>query len=91
VNFRDPEGLRASCKEARRDGFSGKLAIHPAQVDVINDAFTPEAAEIARARQIVDLFDANPGAGTLALDGVMLDIPHLKQARKILAMAAAID
>jgi citrate lyase subunit beta/citryl-CoA lyase len=91
ANFRDPEGLRASCKEARRDGFSGKLAIHPDQVDVINDAFTPDAAEIAHARQIVDLFDANPGAGTLALDGAMLDIPHLKQARKILAMAAAID
>jgi citrate lyase subunit beta/citryl-CoA lyase len=91
ANFRDPEGLRASCKEARRDGFSGKLAIHPDQVDVINDAFTPDAEEIARARQIVDLFDANPGAGTLALDGAMLDIPHLKQARKILAMAATID
>jgi citrate lyase subunit beta/citryl-CoA lyase len=91
ANFRDPEGLHASCKEARRDGFSGKLAIHPDQVDVINDSFTPDAAEIAHARQIVDLFDANPGAGTLALDGAMLDIPHLKQARKILAMAAAID
>ncbi len=85
ANFRDPEGLRASCNEARRDGFSGKLAIHPDQVDVINTAFTPDADEIARARRIVDLFDANPGAGTLALDGAMLDIPHLKQARRILA------
>jgi len=91
ANFRDSEGLLASCKEARRDGFSGKLAIHPDQVDVINGAFTPDAEEVARARRIVDLFDANPGAGTLALDGAMLDIPHLKQARKILAMAAAID
>ncbi len=85
ANFRDPEGLRASCNEARRDGFSGKLAIHPDQIDVINTAFTPDADEIARARRIVDLFDANPGAGTLALDGAMLDIPHLKQARRILA------
>jgi len=85
ANFRDPEGLRASCNEARRDGFSGKLAIHPDQVDVINTAFTPDADEIARARRIVDLFDANPGAGTLALDGAMLDIPHLRQARRILA------
>jgi citrate lyase subunit beta/citryl-CoA lyase len=91
ANFRDSEGLRASCKEARRDGFSGKLAIHPDQVDVINDAFTPNDEEIARARRIVDLFEANPGAGTLALDGAMLDIPHLKQSRKILAMAAALD
>jgi citrate lyase subunit beta/citryl-CoA lyase len=86
ANFRDPEGLRSSCKEARRDGFSGKLAIHPGQVDVINRAFTPDADEIAHARRIVELFDANPGAGTLALDGMMLDIPHLKQARRLLAM-----
>ncbi len=91
ANFRDSEGLRRSCDEARRDGFGGKLAIHPDQVDVINEAFTPGADEIARARRIVALFDANPGAGTLALDGTMLDIPHLKQARRILAMAAAAD
>jgi citrate lyase subunit beta/citryl-CoA lyase len=90
-NFRDSEGLRTSCDEARRDGFGGKLAIHPDQVDVINDAFTPGADEMARARRIVALFDANPGVGTLALDGTMLDIPHLKQARRILAMAAAAD
>jgi citrate lyase subunit beta/citryl-CoA lyase len=91
ANFRDSEGLRRSCDEARRDGFGGKLAIHPDQVDVINEAFTPGADEIARARRIVALFDANPGVGTLALDGTMLDIPHLKQARRILAMAAAAD
>ena len=91
ANFRDAEGLRNSCNEARRDGFGGKLAIHPAQVDVINDAFTPDADEIARAARIVELFDSNPGVGTLAMDGAMLDIPHLKQARRILAMAAATD
>jgi citrate lyase subunit beta/citryl-CoA lyase len=87
TNFRDAEGLAASCEAARRDGFSGKLAIHPDQVEPINRAFTPNAEEIARARRIVALFDAHPGVGTLAMDGMMLDIPHLKQARKILASA----
>jgi citrate lyase subunit beta/citryl-CoA lyase len=87
ANFRDPEGLEASCAEARRDGFSGKLAIHPDQVDVINRCFTPSPEEIGRARRIVELFEANPGAGTLALDGNMLDLPHLRQALHILAVA----
>ena len=88
ADFHDLEGLRASCDEARRDGFSGKLAIHPDQVIIINSAFTPSEQEIIHARRIVDLFEANPGAAALALDGVMLDIPHLKQARNILARAA---
>lgn len=88
ADFRDPEGLRASCDEARRDGFSGKLAIHPDQVAIINSAFTPSEEEIIQARRIVDLFAANPGAAVLSLNGVMLDIPHLKQARNILAMAS---
>jgi citrate lyase subunit beta/citryl-CoA lyase len=87
-DFHDLEGLRATCDEARRDGFSGKLAIHPDQVAVINSAFTPTGEEITQARRIVDLFAANPGEAALSLDGVMLDIPHLKQARNILAMAA---
>ena len=87
TNFRDADGLARSCAEARRDGFSGKLAIHPAQVEVINRAFTPGEDEIAYAWRVVELFEANPGAGTLALEGVMLDIPHLKQARKILELA----
>jgi citrate lyase subunit beta/citryl-CoA lyase len=91
ANFRDPAGLEASCAEARRDGFSGKLAIHPDQVEVINRCFTPSAEEIERARRIVGLFEANPGAGTLAMDGSMLDLPHLRQARRILALAAAAD
>lgn len=89
ANFRDVQGLEASCAEARRDGFSGKLAIHPAQVEVINRSFTPSAEEIERAGRIVALFEANPGAGTVALDGVMLDLPHLRQARRVLALAAA--
>jgi citrate lyase subunit beta/citryl-CoA lyase len=91
ADFRDLEGLRATCDEARRDGFSGKLAIHPDQVAVINSAFTPTKEEITQARRIVALFAANPGEAALSLDGVMLDIPHLKQARNILAMAANAD
>lgn len=87
ADFRDIESLRASCVAARRDGFSGKLAIHPAQVDVINDAFTPSEPEIAHARRVVKAFAAQPNAGTLSLDGQMLDMPHLKQARKVLAAA----
>jgi len=87
ADFRDNAGLRAACDSARRDGFSGKLAIHPAQVDVINAAFTPSAEEIAHAQRVVAAFAAQPEAGTLALDGQMLDVPHLTQARKILTLA----
>lgn len=89
ANFRDADGLEASCAEARRDGFSGKLAIHPDQVEVINRCFTPSAEEVEHAGRIVEAFDANPGAGSVALDGMMLDLPHLRQARRILALAAA--
>jgi len=87
ADFRDSEGFLKSCNEARRDGFGGKLAIHPAQVEVINKAFTPSQAEVAHAQRVVDAFAAQPDVGTLSLDGLMLDIPHLKQAQKILAMA----
>lgn len=87
ADFRDAEGLEADCRKARRDGFTGRLAIHPAQVEVINRAFTPTAEEIAEARKICDAFAANPDAGTLGIDGKMVDIPHLKAARKTLAAA----
>ncbi len=83
--FRDIEGLRAYAQTARRDGFQGMLALHPAQVPVINEAFTPTSAEFAYAERVVAAFDANPGRGAVALDGKMLDAPHLKQARQILA------
>jgi citrate lyase subunit beta/citryl-CoA lyase len=86
-DIRDTAGLRGSCVEARRDGFGGKLAIHPDQVAVINECFTPSAAEIAHASRVVSLFAANPGVAALALDGRMLDIPHLRQAEKVLASA----
>ncbi len=87
TRFRDESGLEASASRARRDGFSGMLAIHPAQVAIINEAFTPSAEEIARAERIVALFAEHPGAGTLGMDGEMLDRPHLLQARRILDIA----
>ncbi len=87
-DFRDLDGLAAYAARGRRDGFTGMMAIHPAQLPVINAAFTPSADEIARARAIVDLFAANPGAGALQLDGRMVDAPHLKAARAVLALAA---
>ncbi|MEO0032125.1 MAG: hypothetical protein RIS94_1883 [Pseudomonadota bacterium] len=89
VDFRDPDGLRASCKASRAEGFSGRVAIHPAQVAIINECFSPSEDEVAFARRVVDLFAANPNSGTLGLDGKMLDIPHLKQAQKTLAMHEA--
>jgi citrate lyase subunit beta/citryl-CoA lyase len=87
TDFRNAEGLAQYATEARRDGFSGMLAIHPAQVETINAAFQPTAEEIDRARRIVALFDANPGAGTIGMDGQMIDRPHLVQAKRILGLA----
>jgi citrate lyase subunit beta/citryl-CoA lyase len=87
TDFRDDEGLAAAAAAAHRDGFSGMLAIHPAQVAVINEAFAPSVAEIERAQRIVDLFAANPGSGTLGMDGEMLDRPHWLRARQVLEMA----
>jgi citrate lyase subunit beta/citryl-CoA lyase len=83
--FRDLDGLKAYAARGRRDGFSGMMAIHPAQVEVINAAFTPSDAEIAWARRIVELFEKNPGVGALTLNGKMVDAPHLKQAKRLLA------
>lgn len=87
TSFRDTDGLAAYADRARRDGFDGMLAIHPAQVEPINAAFTPGAAEIERARRIVAKFADDPQAGTLSLDGEMIDRPHLTQARRILQRA----
>jgi citrate lyase subunit beta/citryl-CoA lyase len=85
TDFRDPEGLERDCRRSRRDGFVGRLAIHPDQVALINRAYAPTEAEIAHARKIVAAFEANPGAGALGLEGKMIDLPHFKAARKILA------
>ena len=89
VDFRNPDGLRDSCKAARAEGFSGRIAIHPSQVDIINQCFSPSPVEVDFARRVVDLFAANPDAGTLGLDGKMLDMPHLKQAQRTLAIHEA--
>jgi citrate lyase beta subunit len=83
-DFRDEAGLRARAERVRRAGYRGMLAIHPSQVEIINAAFTPDAEELARAQEIVDLFAANPGAGTIALRGAMLDRPHLARAQSLL-------
>lgn len=85
-DFRDSEGLEKMARRARRAGFRGMLAIHPDQVPVINATFTPSPDEIAHAEKVLAAFDANPGAGTVGLDGAMLDMPHLKRAQALLAM-----
>ncbi len=87
VDFRNSEGLARELANARRDGFAGKLAIHPDQVAAINQAFVPTEGEIARAQRIVAAFAAAPGAGVVSLDGQMIDRPHLVQAQRILATA----
>lgn len=87
-DFRDDAGLRARAERVRRAGYRGMLAIHPNQVPIINEAFTPRAEELAHAQQIVDLFAANPGAGTIGWNGAMLDRPHLARAQALLALAA---
>jgi citrate lyase subunit beta/citryl-CoA lyase len=87
ADFKDEKGLRAEAEAAAREGFTGKLAIHPAQVGAINAAFTPSAAEVEHARAIVEAFEAQPDAGVLSVDGRMVDRPHLVQARRILDRA----
>ncbi|SEE64755.1 citrate lyase subunit beta / citryl-CoA lyase [Rhizobiales bacterium GAS191] len=89
TNFRDKAALEAECRAARRDGFTGKLAIHPDQVGAINTAFTPSKEAIARARAIVDAFAANPDLGVIGVDGEMIDRPHIKRAERLLAAAKA--
>jgi citrate lyase subunit beta/citryl-CoA lyase len=87
ADFRDDEGLRDEAEAARREGFTGKLAIHPAQVPVINAAFTPSDEDVRHAEEIVAAFEAHPTAGTLSVGGKMVDRPHLVQARRVLERA----
>jgi len=89
VDFRNDAGLRRECEDARRDGFTGKMAIHPGQVATINDVFTPALTAIAKAQAIVAAFAATPGAGVVGIDGVMYDRPHLARAERLLARAKA--
>ncbi len=90
TNFRDMNGLAAECRQARRDGFVAKMAIHPAQVPVINEAFTPSEEALARARAVIEAFEANPGAGVVGVGGEMLDRPHLLRAERLLKRAGRI-
>jgi len=85
VDFRNSDGLRRDTEAARRDGFTGRLAIHPAQVPVINEVFTPTAAEIEKAKAVIAAFAALPGAGAVGIDGKMYDRPHLVRAQALLA------
>ena len=91
TNFRDDVGYQAECFRDRRYGFTGKLAIHPGQTGIANHAFLPSDDELAHAKRVIALFAENPGVGTIGLDGKMLDMPHLKQAQNLLALAGATE
>lgn len=86
ADFADLDGLKVAAEASRADGFAGMLAIHPAQVEIINRAFAPSEAELAEARRIVAAFSANPSAGALQIEGRMIDRPHLKQAQRLLGI-----
>jgi citrate lyase subunit beta/citryl-CoA lyase len=89
VDFRNLAGLKRETEESRRDGFTGRLAIHPAQVAVINEVFTPTVEALARAEAIIAAFAASPGGGVVAIDGVMYDRPHLVRAQALIARTKA--
>jgi citrate lyase subunit beta/citryl-CoA lyase len=89
TDFRDTDLLRREVRAARREGFTGKIAIHPDQIDPINAGFSPEPEELAHAQAVVDAFAAAPGVGAVQLAGKMLDRPHLVQAQRVLAMRRA--
>jgi citrate lyase subunit beta/citryl-CoA lyase len=85
ADYRDPDGLAARCRDSRRDGFVGRLAIHPDQVATINACFSPSAEDLAHACRVVEAFEGAPDSGTIGIDGKMYDVPHLKAARRVLA------
>ena len=89
-NFRDPEGFEREAPRDRKSGFIGKIAIHPDQCAIANRAFTPSDDDVAHAKRVIEVFAQNPGMGTIGMDGMMLDMPHLKQARNTVALAEAI-
>ena len=90
TDFRDGEALRAEAQSGRRDGFSGKMAIHPAQVPIINEVFTPSREAIEHAQEIIAAFAADPDAGVIGIRGKMIDKPHLRQAERIIARAGGL-
>jgi len=87
ANFRDMDGLKRECQQAARDGFTGKMAIHPGQIDLINETFTPSPSAIEKAEMIVAAFAHDTSAGVIAIEGQMFDLPHLKRAEKLLNRA----
>ena len=89
VNFRDTDGLKRECEEAARDGFTAKMAIHPDQVPVINESFTPSAEALGKAKAIIQAFAEAGNPGVVGLDGQMYDRPHLRRAERLIARAAA--
>ena len=89
VDFRDEDGLRAASRASRAEGFTGRIAIHPAQVAAINESYMPSPEEIEHANRVIAAFASEPGAGTVGLDGRMIDIPHFKQAHGVIAQATA--
>jgi citrate lyase subunit beta/citryl-CoA lyase len=89
VDFRDEQGFHRECEDAARDGFVGKMAIHPAQVPIINAVFTPSTEAIGRAQAIIDAFVKSPGVGVVGIGGVMYDRPHLARAERLLARVAS--
>jgi citrate lyase subunit beta/citryl-CoA lyase len=89
TDFRNEAGLAAECTAAKRSGFTAKMAIHPAQIPIINNAFSASEEELVWARRVVAAFTKNPEAGTIALDGKMVDKPHLTLARRLLGLDAA--
>ncbi len=89
TDFRDAAAFQAECAQSRQMGFTGRLAIHPDQVATINAAYSPDPEEVAFARRVVAAFAASPGTGVIGLEGKMLDMPHLKQAQRMLAVAEA--
>ena len=89
IDFRNEAGFRRECEEAKRDGFTGKMLIHPAQVAICNEVFTPKPEAVERAKAVVAAFAADPGAGTIGIGGVMYDRPHLERARQLLARVKA--
>lgn len=91
TNYTNAAAFRTDCLRSRRDGFTGRIAIHPSQVDTINEIFTPSAAVVAHSRRIVEAFRANPGLGVIGIDGEMIDMPHLRQAERILRRHEALE
>ncbi len=93
VGFRDPDGLRTDASAARRMGYTGKFAIHPAQIDIINETFSPKPEDVAYARRVVEAWDEAEaaGRGSLSIDGRMVDVPVVKRAQNLLAQATAIE